>query len=663
MEAVTSLEISVTGELQLRVSGQPAALPRSRKTRALLAYLALEGRAVPRTELCELLWEHSEDPRAALRWRLSRLRSTVGDAPLSLLVNDGDSIRLDSAVVIDCNRIHFHLSREASLLDKDELLALERRFGGKPLDELIDAGGVVFNLWCEAASARIELLHSRLVRHLLGSGELSQPERLNLVTRRLAGNPLDDAASAAYLQELAAQRGTRAARKAFQEIVDNYRREGQPVHRLVSSWQALSRTPVTGPAPVVPFAAQAPETLPALPEKPSIAVLDFHNLGDHENGEVLAMGLTVDLNSRLARLPYFFVISRASAARFNSGSFSPLDTGRELGVRYLLSGSTQRLARRVRITVNLLDAVAGNEIWSEHYDRQLDDLFALQDEITGAVIAAIEPAIELAEARRSFLKPPENLNAWECFHRGLWHCYHFLPLENETASTMFASAIRLDPNFSRAHAGLSFTHFSRAFLNSTGDVDAEIVRAVDCGRTGVALDPRDSMAHWSLARGLFLSRQHDQALASIDQALSINPNYAQGHYARGFIGIHAGQDETALASLDSAQRLSPFDPMLFAMKSSRAISLAQQGHFDEAATWALQAALEPNAHFHIFAVAAGCLELAGRVQEAREQARVVLRSQPEFTLDVFRRSFPHRSEPVRRHFLAAMQRSGIPDTH
>jgi len=176
----------------------------------------------------------------------------------------------------------------------------------------------------------------------------------------------------------------------------------------------------------------------------------------------------------------------------------------------------------------------------------------------------------------------------------------------------------------------------------------------------VGYDARDSMGYWCLGRALFLSREHGQALGALERALKATPNYAQGHYARAFVAVHAGQDELAMPALEQAQRLSPFDPLLFAMKASRAVSFANRGYYDDAASWAVQATHEPNAHFHIHAIAAGCLELAGRSAEARDNARRALRRQPAYSLAVFQRSFPHQDEHSREPMLAAMVRAGIP---
>jgi len=657
---ICNIEIRLLGDMQVLVDGEPVELPRSRKTRALLAYLALRERGVRRDDLCGLLWDNPSDPRAALRWSLTKIRSIPHFADESVLRTDKESVWVDhDKVAVDAALIRSNLTENAGQISDQELLNVEQSFGPNMLPGLEDVGGVEYQLWLESARNSLIELHGSVINELLGRTSVSATDRLRLTGRRVALAPLDDKANIVYLREVLKKDGIRSARDALDRVRENYKAERQSDLPLVAAWRQLTETKEQEADVIITASADQSEII-AIPDKPSVAVLDFTVVGSHPDGGVLANGLAVDLNSRLARLHNLFVIARASSAKLSASQLSLHEIGAKLGVRYLVSGSTQREKKRVRVTVTLLDANDESEVWSEHYDRPVDDLFDVQDDITGAVVAAIEPAIERAEMQRTLMKPPNNLTAWEYFHRGLWHCFRFMPEDNEIAHQLFAKAIALDPYFSRAHAGLSFTHYSRAFLNSTPDVDAEIRRSLEAGRASVSFDSQDSMAHWSLGRALFLSRQHDEALASIDQALLVNPNYAQGHYAKGFVGIHAGADEASLNYLDAAQRLSPFDPLLFAMKSSRGMSLANQGNHDEAVAWAIRATHEPNAHFHIYAIAAACLKLAGREADASNNATWALQRRPDYTVEVFQRSFPHKDEEHRRPLLDALEAAGIP---
>ena len=639
-------------------------LPQSRKTRGLLAYLALVDRRVRRDDLCELLWDSPDDPRAALRWSLSKLRPLLNVDSQAALQSDRDFVALDGALVtVDVLEFRTLLTDVPEQISDSDLLDMESRFSGTHLGGLDEAGTRRFQLWLEGERKLLDDLHRRIIAQLLARDSLSPATRLQLAARRAALDPLHDPSNIEYLRLMMQTDGMREAQQAFAEMREHYRVERQPDNALMAAWRSIAEVKESNPARAVIETgipdSRAPTGMPELPHRPSLAVLDFAELGTHPDGAVLARGLAVDLNSRLAQLPSLFVIARQSAARIDAVRLTPREIGARLGVRYLISGSTQRQAKRVRTTVTLMDASDESELWSEHFDRSLDDTFEVQDEITNSVIAAIEPAIEQAEMERALLKPPDSLSAWEFFHRGLWHCFRFTLKDNEIAHQFFMEAVKLDPRFARAHAGISFTHYSRAFLHTVPDMEREIRESLQAARRAVDLDGRDAMGHWSLGRALFLSRRHDDALLAIDHSLAVNPNYAQGHYARGFVGIHTQIDDTSLPSLDKAQRLSPFDPLLFAMKASRAISLANQGMCEEAASWSIRGTQEPNAHFHIYAVAAACLELAGRAADAKNNARWVLDRRPDYTVEMFRRSFPHKDEAGRQPMLAALARAGI----
>jgi TolB-like protein len=420
----------------------------------------------------------------------------------------------------------------------------------------------------------------------------------------------------------------------------------------------LSRA--AGAGNVLQSAHTAADEAPVLPALPSVALVGFVDVGAHESGALLAEGLAVDLNARLAQLHGLFVIARDSAKRFSLAATSLTEIGRQLGVRYIIHGTTQRTDNRIRVTVNLLQADTQQVIWAEQFDRVLDDLFGVQDDIVGAIVAAVLPEIDRAEMERSRLLPTEHLGAWECYHRAMWHNFRFTAEDSDQARSLLLKAADMDPNFARAYAGLSFNHFLHAFLDTHSDQDSQIAAALDYAHKSVGLDGRDSINHWVLGRALFLSRRHEEALSALDRALSANPNYAQGRYARGFVGVHAGEPERALNDLDMARRLSPFDPLLFAMKSSRAISLAVQGDPQTASKWAVEATQEPNAHFHIHAIAGACLHMAGQAEAASGAIAKARDIHPNYSVATFERSFPHHVRAHRALFRDALHGAGLP---
>lgn len=664
MAIARQFRVQLLDELLVVRDGVLTPLPQSRKTRALLAYLALADRPLRRDELCELLWDVPGDPRAALRWSLTKLRTLLRTDTMVALKTDRDLVNLDFDLLsVDLLEIRTLMHGGPDGLPDELLSDCENRLGAGCLNGLDDAGTRRFQLWLEAERKSVLELHCRVISELMSRATLSATERLRLAGKKVALDPLNDASNIEHLGLILQSGGFREAQQAFYKARDYYRSERLDDSELTAAWASIvppgnKRVDEERSAAIATSGDDVAERSTAMPDKPSLAVLDFRDLGS--NGAIFARGLTADLNSRLAHLPSLFVIARQSSATIETERLTPRQIGTRLGVRYLLGGSIQREQRRIRITVTLTDTTDESEFWSEQYDRPLDDVFQVQDDITSNVIAAIEPEIERAEMQRALLKPPDSLSAWEFFHRGLWHCFRFTVRDNEIAHRFFAQAISLDPYFSRAFAGISFTHYSRAFLSAVPDVHGEITKALEAGTRSVGFDGRDAMGHWAVGRALYLSREHDESLAAIDRALALNPSYAQGHYAKGFVGIHAGLGEASVAALDMAQRLSPFDPLLFAMKASRGILLASQHRYDEAVAWAIRATHEPNAHFHIYAIAAACLELAGRSADARNNAGWVIERQPQYSVEVFRRSFPHKDEAAREPMLAALARSGIP---
>jgi len=440
--------------------------------------------------------------------------------------------------------------------------------------------------------------------------------------------------------------------------------ERQAVIRTVRGHGYRFVAPIAASAPAapdLPLAASA-EALPVLPDRPSIALLSFENLGGHEAADILAEGLAVDLNARLARLHGLFVIAHNSARRFSAQQLSLREIGQRLGVRYLAYGTTQRSGQRIRVTINLAEVEHQQTIWSEQFERVLDDVFVVQDDIVNAIVAALLPELERAEMDRCRLLPTGHLGAWECYHRAMWHNFRFTADDSLQAEALLRKACELDPLFARARAGLSFNHFLHAFLDTDRDPVGHARRSLEYARESVVLDERDALSHWVLGRALYLSGEHDQALRALDRALLANPNFAQGRYARGFVQVHSGDGTQALADLDSARRLSPYDPLLFAMKSCRAMLLAAQGDPVAAADWAVAATEEPNAHFHIHAIAGACLQMTGAEDSARVAVGRALDMHPGYSQAVFERSFLHRDPAHRALFREALLRAGLPQS-
>lgn len=362
--------------------------------------------------------------------------------------------------------------------------------------------------------------------------------------------------------------------------------------------------------------AAAPESR-GVPERPSIAVLAFENMSGDPEQAYLADGIAEDILTGLARVRWLVVTSRNSSFAYREGGMDLKRVARDLGVRYLLEGSVRRAGERVRVTAQLIDAVEDRHLWAERYDRNLSDIFDMQDEITAIILGAIEPELGLAEQARARRKPPESLDAWDLYLRGQWHMFRYTAEDNVTAQECFRQAIELDPDFAASHSGLAYACFHAAIEAFTDDPAARIAEGVKAARRAVSLDDRDAMAHGVLARILNLNREHDDAVIAGRTGVELNPNIAQVRHGYAQALIFVGRAEEALAQLDEATRLSPHDPNLWAFMVVRAWALLALGRDEEAADWARRAAAQPTAMLWPTAVLASAYGNLGRRDEAR----------------------------------------------
>jgi tetratricopeptide (TPR) repeat protein len=305
------------------------------------------------------------------------------------------------------------------------------------------------------------------------------------------------------------------------------------------------------------------------------------------------------------------------------------EAGRMLNVDYVVSGSVSRQDKRLSVNVELAETRTARIVWAEVFNHKIDDAFMVMDEIGNRIVASIASEIETIERNRAILRPPNSLDAWESYHRGLWHMYRFNQFDNEKAQHFFKAAVRLDPTFSRAHAGLSFTHFQNAF-QSWAKRGPQVDLAYEAAGQSLMADDRDPAAHWAMGRALWLRGEHDQSVAELGQSLELSPNFALAHYNLSFVHSTAGNSLSAISSSDHSRSLSPFDPMLFGMLGARAMALVRLDRFDEAAEWGIKAASRPNAFAHIKAIAAYSLALAGRCDEGRHFLAEIHKSLPRY---------------------------------
>ena len=660
------LRLRLLGPLTIERGGVAVPLPTSRKVRALIAYLALADRPLTRTHLCELLGDLPADPRGELRWCLSKARAVLDDAARTRIETAHDTVALDRAdALVDGIEVLQALQPGLAQLDVARLRALCALFGGDFLDGLEIDRSPLLNGWLIAQRRRFRACHAALLEHLVARLGPEADEVFGHLERWLTLAPFDRRAHQLMLEALALRGRTREGEEHLAGAQRLFEREGQDARPLREAWHhararhagaamsvttAVSVMPAS--APLVP--ADGRLAVVAAPRRASIAVMPFvERAPDGGGGDALAAGLVHDIIARLAKLRSLFVIAQGTVFALDAQRVAPEEAGRTLNVDYVVSGLLRRHGQRLVVQVELAESRTAHIVWADTCDAELDDAFRVLDEIGDRIVASIASEIETVERNRAILKPPNSLDAWEAHHRGLWHMYRFNRDDNARARGFFEMAVRLDPRFSRAHAGLSFTHWQSAFQHWE-DREQAMRSAFDAASQSLTVDERDPSAHWAMGRALWLRGEVAPSILALETAVDLSPNFALGHYTLAFVHSQSGDPQAAVAASDRSRHLSPYDPLLFGMLGTRAMALVRLGRFDEAAEWALKAAARPNAHVHILGIAAHCLALAGRRDEALVTLAAIRRAQSGYRLDDFLTAF--RFEPAAEGVFRAAAR-------
>lgn len=401
----------------------------------------------------------------------------------------------------------------------------------------------------------------------------------------------------------------------------------------------------------------------SLPDKPSIAVMDFVAMDACRKDRLMTYSLTMEVNGGLSRQPHLYVTARASSAILAKKNLSPMEIGQRLGVRYLVYGHTEYKNKRIRVTLSIVDSTNNSEIASDHFDELSDDVFYLQNAITNAIVGVIGAAIEQAEIERTFILPTEDLSAWENYYRGIWHSQRPTKKDALLAHFFFRRAISIDPLFSRAYAGLANCYINRVLLDPIAlDQTKHIKKASEYALQSIGYDRYESMGYFSLGRLLWVSKKHEEALNVIDQGLKLSCNNTYGLSIKSVVAGNTRHSHQALKAYHIIQHLSPFDPMMFAMYTANAISAIHQKKYDEAVSWSLRAAHDPNAYYLTYAIASASLELAGRSLEAKSYAKKTLKLFPNYSIEIYLNIIPHADEITRDVIVNAMINAGLPKT-
>jgi TolB-like protein/Flp pilus assembly protein TadD len=415
----------------------------------------------------------------------------------------------------------------------------------------------------------------------------------------------------------------------------------------------------TGPRPP----AAPSRSTPALPDRPSLAVLPFRNLSADPEQEYFADGMAEEVTTALSRVEWLFVIARNSSFAYKRRAVDVTEIGRELGVRYIVDGSVRRAAGRVRITSQLVEAETRAEIWAERFDGGIDDVFDLQDRVSASIVGAIEPRLRRAELLRARAKPTERLDAYDHYLRALSHLLPRTAANYRSALRDLEAAMLLDPDFALAMALAAHCRYVRIIQGWAGDAEGDLAAMTRLAEAALDREPDDPgvLAHAGFVLG-WADRGLAASLQLLRRALELDPNSAFAYYVDGWLRMHAGEPDIALERCAWALRLSPRDPLAAAAAmSTSGLALILAGRFDEAVDWGDRAVREAPDFAYPRRVHAAALALAGRLGEARAAGAALVAIEPGFTVDSFVTRIPLRATQANRLLFDGLRRAGLPE--
>jgi adenylate cyclase len=444
-------------------------------------------------------------------------------------------------------------------------------------------------------------------------------------------------------------------------------------NKLALGYESLGEQTVKNIAkPVRVYQVIEPETVAAaqvrsqdttlwlpLPDKPSIVVLPFVNLSNDPEQEYFSDGLTEDITTDLSKISSLFVISRNSAFTYKGKAAKARDISREMGVRYVLEGSVRKAGERIRISAQLIDATTDHHLWSERYDRPVQDIFALQDEIRQKIVLALKVQIAPEEQAWFQRAPTNNLEAYDFFLRGeesFWRAIYqsatFAP-----ARQMYEKAIELDPQYATAYARLGETYLIDWYLQGTRDQGQSLERAFELAQRAVALDDALSLPHAMLGIISVWKKQHAHALVEAERAITLDPNFAEGYFHLSAVLYFAGLPEAGIRALEQAIRLNPRYPDVYLFNLAAAYRVA--GRYEEALDLGKKFQARQPDYRPLPLHLAVCYAELGRLEEARAEGAEILRLNPNFSLEGYKHFWPMKDPAVMERTLAALRKAGL----
>jgi len=428
----------------------------------------------------------------------------------------------------------------------------------------------------------------------------------------------------------------------------------QTVKNIARPIRVLRVTPSTAAGP--DGAANLAAPVPGFQGRPAIAVLPLENMSGDPEQEFFADGIAEDILTRLAMWRWCPIIARNSSFAYKGKNIDLRQVGRELGARYLLEGSIRKAGDRVRITGQLIDAETGHHVWAERYDRRLDDIFAVQDEIVDAISVALEDAVGRSESKRASVKTPASMDAWELHHRGMHHLYQFTPAAFSAAREAFSNAVEGDPHFAPPAAMLALLRFFEILVGWNRNLEETIPALAADAQRLLALDSMEPTVHVSAACVAMITRRYEDAETSAKRAIELNPSNAQAHYVIGPAMLFDGRPQEAIEAINLAIRLSPNDSFMFVWLSTLAASYYMLRDYETSLRIA-ERAIRLNPKYPLaLRNRVSCLAQLGRLDEARQALVAFVAASPGITAEAARAAW-RRPEDA-DHYMDGLYKAG-----
>ena len=591
--------------------------------------------------------------RTAITDLTQQFRGRIVDTP-------GDNILADFTSVVDAVNCAVEIQRD--LAERNAELPYNRKMQfriGVNLGDVIDEDGRIYGDGVNIA-ARVESLADAGGICISGRAHDQVENKLGLEYEDLGKHEVKNISRPIQVYRVLSYPGAAAHRvvQAKETLGRKWRKIGLASALIVivavalGIYQFYMRRPSVEPASVDKMAYP-------LPDKPSIAVLPFANMSETPNQEYLSDGITEQIISTLSKVPSMFVIARTSTFAYKDKPVKVQQVSQDLGVRYVLEGSVQRSGDRVRITAQLIDATDGKHMWSQRYDRELKDIFKLQDEITLKIITALQ--VKLTEGEQANIwdkNAPSNVEYWEKIFEGRFYMQQWNKESNLKAKQLFKEAIDLEPEHWGAYLGLATSHNAAVWLGISSSPRESLGKAFELCKKAISLDEKQDYPHMVIGNIYLLMRKYDLAIEEAKRAIALNPNSSRGYAYLGQNLAFSGRPEEGIESIKKGMRLDPFPNITNINRL--AIAYREAGRYEEAiAEYRRALKLAPNNSLTYIGLSM-TYALAGRFEEAREAYSEVLKIDPEYSFEKGLKTYPYRPERIKL-IRAALQKAGIPE--